>query len=300
MAGSFTPAGIANQAMDAIMWPENRLGDLEEGTTEAQICLRSYGECIKQLLRAAPWDFARKQAPLTLLADASGNTPLVGTIVPRGWIYEYAYPDDCAKMRFIPANFANLASNIPAGNIEISPAPPVNGLAVQPIGMRVVPTRFLVASDTNYPIQGGPQPWDVPGVSPQGRVVVLSNVREAQAVYTGTMVYPSMWDSLFRSALVAYLASEIAGPLWARKDVKTGIAMRDHQIPIVMSKVKEARLTSANEGISTSDLAVDWMRTRRSGGGWSGGMGGGYGSDGGLGDYGSSYDSLILSSGAVF
>src|ERR1700749_4046 len=241
MAGSMTPAGVANQALDAIMWPDNRLGDLEEGTAEAQVCLRAYGECLKQLLRAAPWDFARKQAPLTLLADASGNTPLVGTIVPQGWIYEYTYPVDCAKMRFIPANFANLAANIPSSNIEISPVPPIPGLAQQPIGMRGRPTRFLVASDFNYPIPAGPQPWDVPGVSPQGRTVILSNVREAQAVYTAQMDYSSVWDSLFRSAFVAYLASEIAGPIWAKKDVKTGMAMRDHQIPIVTMKVKEAR-----------------------------------------------------------
>lgn len=301
MAGSMTPAGVANQALDAVLWPEI-IGDLEEGTDQSKIVLRSYGECIKQLLRAAPWDFARKEAPLTLLADRTGNTANVGTLVPGGWTYEYSYPIDCAKMRFIPANFQNSASDIPPGNIEISPVPQVSGLGQQQVGTRIRPTRFLVSSDFNYPIQGGPQPWDVPGVSPQGRVVILSNVREARGVYTAQMVYPSMWDSLFRSAFVAYLASEIAGPIWAKKDPKMGLTLRNQQIPIVQAKVREARLTSANEGgPPTSDIPVDWMQTRYSGGPWSRGWGGGGGLGGdGPGVWGYGDDQLILASGAVF
>lgn len=301
MAGSLTPTGIANQAIDAIGWP-NILGDIESGEAPAPIVLRAYGECLRQLLRAANWDFCRKQAPLTLLADASGNTPNVGTLVPQGFLYEYVYPTDAAKIRFIPANFDNPASNIPAGNIAIPSTPLVTGLGGQPIPQRIVPARFLITSDFNYPIPGGVQPWDVPGVSPQGRTVILTNVRNATAVYTAQMIYPSMWDSLFRSAFVAYLASEIAVPIWAKKDVKTGIAMQDRQINIVKSKITEARLVSANESgyQNTSDLRVDWMQGRRVGGSW-GNWGGqnGFG-DGGLGGFGGGFDTLTVASGAAF
>lgn len=301
MAGSLTPSGILNQALDAIGWPDI-VGDIEEGTHQAQVGNRAYGECLKQLLRAAPWDFARIQAPLTLLADASGNTANVGTIVPQGFLYEYIYPTNCAKMRFVLFNLDNPSTDIPAGNIQIPSTPLVDGLGNMPIPMRIQPARFLVASDFNYPIAGGVQPWDVPGVSPQGRTVILTNVRNANAVYTAQMIYPSVWDALFRSAFVAYLASEIALPIWAKKDPKMGIMMRNEQIPIVKAKITEARLTAANEGgPPTSDLAVDWMRARRSGGAWNGGWGSGGWNDGlGLGTFGSSYDSLQLSGGAVF
>lgn len=299
MAGSMTPAGVASQALDAIGWPEV-LGDLEEGTHQAQVALRAYGECLKQLLRAAHWDFARRQVPLLMLADASGQTANVGTVVPQGWRYEYAYPIDCAKMRFVPANFDQSANGVPAGNISINLAVPQNtgqGVA-QAIGLRLQPTRFLLTNDPNYPV-AGVQPWDVPGISPQGRLVILSNVRNASAVYTMQAIYPSMWDALFRSAFVAYLASEIAIPIWAKKDVKVGMAMMNAQIPKVTGKVAEARAVSANEGTSGSDIAVDWMRVRRGGGSWGGGSWGA-GWDGGGGDLYCGWDSLSLASGAVF
>ena len=95
--GGYLPTDIANQAIDAIMWPEV-LGDLEDGSHEAAIVLRAYRQCLMQLLRAAHWAFARKTAPLILLADATGNSPNVGTVVPNPWFcYEYEYPTDCAK-----------------------------------------------------------------------------------------------------------------------------------------------------------------------------------------------------------
>jgi hypothetical protein len=88
-----TPASIANQALDAIgRGGDIVIGDLTEGTREAKVILRAYSQCLRQLLRSANWDFARKQAPLVLLADQTGQTPNVGTIVSAtNWLYEYAY-----------------------------------------------------------------------------------------------------------------------------------------------------------------------------------------------------------------
>ena len=91
-----SPTAIANQSLDAAGITFT-LGDIEEGTRSAQVCLRAYRHCLQQLLRAAHWNFARKQAQMELLADASGQTPNVGTIVPAPWTYEYAYPPDCMK-----------------------------------------------------------------------------------------------------------------------------------------------------------------------------------------------------------
>jgi hypothetical protein len=302
MAG-YSPTDVARQALDAIYWSE-QIADIEEGSDMANIILRAWDECQKQLLRAAHWDFARKQQPMQLLADVTGNTANVGTVVPYPWLYSYEYPIDCVKARFVPANYQNPSMLIPAGNIQAPATPVVTGLAASFLGGRLIPTRFLVASDQNNLPQIGAVPWDVPGVSPTGRTVILSNVKEATLVYTMRAPYPSVWDPLFRSAFVAYLASEIAGAIWAKKDLNMGLKVRDEQIKIVTSKVKDARAVSGNEGgPSTSDIRVDWMDNRRSGGPWAGGYWSGSGGNWGPGDpgvLGYGWDGLGLANGAVF
>lgn len=302
MAGGMAPADIGNQALDGIGYAET-VSDLEEGTPQAQVILRAYGECLKQLLRAANWNFARKQAPLTLLADASGQTPDVGTVVPFNWMYEYAYPTDCAKVRFIPFNWQNPGVGVPAGNIQIPQTPLADGLNPQ-AGPKIVPAKFQVATDFNYPPPVGSETWNVQGQSPQGRTVILTNVKQAQAIYTAIMLYPSIWDALFRSAFVAYLASEISLPIWSKKgETKQGIAMRDSNIGIVKGKLTEARLVDGNEGVSSSSLSVDWMRARNVGSAWGPGGGGWGGAGWGgqpFGDGAWGWDTLQLANGANF
>lgn len=300
--GGMTPSDIGAQVLDAIAWPEV-LGDLNDGSDHANILLRAYGQCLEQLQRAANWDMCRKEAPLVLLADATGNTALVGTSVPYPWLYSYQYPTDCVKMRFVPWNFANPSTVIPADNIQIPQTPLVDGLGdTSRIGARVRPARFLVATDFNNPSLD-PSDYETRGVSPQGRTVILTNVREATGVYTANMIYPSVWDPLFRAAFVAYLASEVALPIWAKKDAKFGLLIRNQQAEIVRAKVKEARLVDGNEGgPSSSDIRTDWIDVRASGGqgfvnGNWGGAGWGAGDGPGVWSYG--FDALTVA-GAVF
>lgn len=270
----FLVTDIANLALDAI-GAEVVLGDVEDGTREAEVCLRSYRECLMQLLRAAHWQFARVQRPLLLLADATGQTINVGTQVIPPWIYEYAYPNDCVAARFVPFIPNNAAA--PSGNISLPPTPLTTGLATNPlVGQRLRPSRFLISRDSNYPPAPGMITWEVQGVSPQGRTVVLSNIPNACLVYTSLVLYPSEWDSLFRAAMVAYLASAIALPL--SKDRRMGMALRKDQIAIVKDKVMAARVADGNETWSTTDHVPDWIRARMSGSGY--GYGNQWGSDG--------------------
>lgn len=306
MASSgFTPSDVANQALDAMGWPDV-LGDLEDGSEHANVLLRAYRECLKQLLRAAMWDFARKYAPLQLLADATGQTQGVGTVVPNPQFrYEYVYPPDCVKARFLPWN-PGTPTLPPGSNVTIpdvlltdnqQPWPPAAG--------RVMPARFLVAFDYNYPPPSNPIPWDQMGVSPEGRLVILTNVQNASLVYTTLALYPSVWDPLFRAAFVAFLAAECALAIWKKKDPKFGLQMRRENIAILQAKVVEARAQSANEGgPSTSDIRVDWMDARYSVGPGSR-FGWGYGGadsawDSGPGVLGYGWDTLALPGGATF
>lgn len=291
-------ADVINQALDAAAI-DFTIGDPEEGTVPAQKSLRAYGQCRDQLLRAAQWDFARKTAPLTMLGDATGQTPNVGTIVSVPWIYCYAYPTDCMKMRFVPWNPLQSAP-VPVANIQPPnpAAPQTTGGGQAPLtGQRIKPSRFTVATDFNYPPPAGANTWDVQGVSPQGRTVVLSNVLQAQAVYTARMIYPSVWDPLFRAALVAYIASEIALPL--AKDKKFGLEVRNQQIAIAKQKIVEARLVDGNEGWYSSDIRVDWMAFRNAGRGGPFNNGGGFG-DSGPGQLWGGWDNCGFSDGSAY
>lgn len=281
MSDYYTPEAIGNEAL-ADAGVNFVIGQMTEGTIPAQAVLRKYATCLRGLLRAAHWTFARKEGALQLIADASGQTPNVGTIVPSNFLYSYSVPTDCAKVRYIPANLAGINPPIPQANI----VPPDNTAPLttgnpQPggAGQRIVPTRFLITNDVNYIPEGAAN--NIQGISPIGQTVICSNQQYARGVYTFYASYPNLWDELFRSAMVAYLASEIAVAL--ATDKKFGVAMRDHNIAIAKDKIREARAISGNETWASSDLAVDWMRVRQSGGysngyGWGGafGPGGGY------------------------
>lgn len=296
------PADIVNRALDAA-GAENAIGDVEEGTFEARIALRHYGPVLRQLTRAAHWDCCRRQAPMQLLADASGQTNGVGTQVPAPWTYEYAYPTDCMKIRFIPANTQQIEPSIPPNNIQLPSTPLTTGGTPPSNNMRLRPTRFLVATDYNNTAQvttgpNGTPWWEIQGVSPTNRTVVLSNVQNAQAVYTCLQTAPSLWDPLFEAAFVAALAAEMAVPLH-RKDPKTGLAFRAQNITIAKDKIHQARITDGNEMWASSDIAVDWIKVRSSGA-WGSNWWGPGAPGPGVGVWGYGFDSYNFGDGSAY
>lgn len=319
-----TPTDVAQEAVDAAGC-DVVLGDLEEGTREAQVVLRKYRQCLMQLHRAVHWDFARAQLPMVLLGDATGQTPNVGTKVILPWTYVYALPGDAMKARFVPWSFGQNTA-IPPGNLlpypllptrtatspdtnsgsnfnsNFGPPPTPNdayegpivapltgplslGLTAANAGARLRPARFLVSTDVNYAPAPGQLTWEEQGVSPQGRTVILTNVPCAELVYTKLMLYPSVWDSLFRAAFVAYLAAEVSLPL--NHDKKMALALRRDNYGIAKQKLEQARVANGNEGITDTSHSVDWMRFRNSG--WRGL--GGRDSEGGPGVFGYGWDS---------
>lgn len=271
------PADVINEALMAA-GSDFVIGDPTEGTQAAQVTLRKYGQCLRQLLRSVHWDFARQMSPMVLLADATGQTADVGTAVPSPWRFEYAYPISCMKARFVPAIGVN-PNSVPAGNIALPDTPQTTVISPAYYGVagRLMPTPFLISMDTNYPIDTSSNWMESQGVSPQGRVVVLSNTEQAQLVFTAFSPYPTMWDAQFRAAMVAYLAAEIAMPL--ARDKRFGLQIREQNIVIARQRVMDARVTNGNEGSfpQTTDHTPDFLSIRNAGAGWSAG---GPGSDG--------------------
>lgn len=282
MASDFyTPTAVCQQALDAAD-VRMTIGDITDGTDESQVLLRAYTQCMDQMLRTAHWTFARKEYPLQLLADASGQTAGENTKVPGGFLYSYNYPTDCLKVRFIPANYFEATPPVPSGNFvpPNSSSPIVPNLLPPTLGNRLIPSRFLISNEVNYIPTGASN--QLPGVSPVGQTVICSNIQNARLVYTFAAHWPNLWDALFREALVAYIAQAVCLRLSVKGD-KSALAARNAQIAICKDKVREARATNGNETWADSGLQVDWMRARLSGGpnsstwwGWGGGGAPGY------------------------
>lgn len=276
-----TPTSVAQCALDEC-GIDYLLGDIEDGTRPSQVLLRAYRQVLMQLLRAAMWDFARKETDLVLLADSTGQTPNVGTqVLGNAFTYEYQYPIDSMRIRYIPANYTS-SPGAPSGNIvpPDASAPIMPNLNQSPgLSHRIRPARYVIANDANYPPPQGTQDWTVQGVSPQGRVVILTNVQNAKAVYTYLVLYPSVWDALFREAFVALLAAKVVLPL--SKDKKEGREIRKEQLQIAAEKVAVARAIDGNETWSSSSLRVNWLDTRYISAGWWWGDRAGFGGAGG-------------------
>lgn len=289
-----TPSDIANRALDSIGNP-NSIGDLQEGTREAQVLLRHYSPTLRQISRGANWNCLRKKVSLVLLNDATGQTtqqqindggPITvgpGTVGMRPWIYEYRWPTDCLKVRFVPRDHNGERPPIPNGNRAIPPTPLFTGQTDVQFA-REVPTRFLVTNDAIPNLVGVPESWaDVPDTSQilgQGltsQTVILTNHRHATAVYTALITYPDQWDSLFQEAFVAMLAIRVAMSLVP--DRKMALEVRAQQVGIAKAALDQARISDGNEGFTSVDQRVDWLRIRNSAGGRFGGRG--WGDEGG-------------------
>lgn len=303
------PSDVVNRALDALGRSDLIIGDIEEGTEAAKPALRAYSPARRQLLRAAPWSFARKQAPLTMLADATGQTPNVGIQVIAPWTYEYAVPIDMVKARFLPWNSNPQQPNPPL--MTNLGQPPLNAV-------RLKPAPFLLSTDYNYPVEVGvpsdwsqvPQWWTAEQTGPVQRTVILTNVPPQpqtnmptvfpSLVYTADIIYPSQWDDLFEEAMVAYLAQKLAMSL--AKDKNFGLKAQASCIAITKNAISEARAMSANESgyPQTVDHNPDWMRGRNAGAGNYWGQGGFNDGWGGPGILFGGFDCASFSDGSVF
>jgi hypothetical protein len=290
------PADLVNRALDCL-GVQSSIGDLQEGTREADVALRHYGACMRQLARSAHWNCLRKRAVLTLLQDASGQIPQqqisagqqqtvgFGTIGMRPWVYEYAWPVDCVKVRYLPATWPTPA-DVPPGNISLPPNPLFSGENIASPFIRSRPAPFLVTNDAIPNLTGAITDWSQQPTTSQtmgqgvtSQTVILTNQRCAELVYTALVPYPDQWDSLFQQAFVALLATYLAAPLV--QDRKAAIAVRDEQIKIAKMALDQARVADGNEGVTSVDHIPDWMRIRNQGIG-RGGYGGEYNGPGTL------------------
>jgi len=177
-----TPEHICNNALDRIGYKGPAIGNMNEGTLASKVAISLYGQTREELLRQQDWGFAERNTNLRLLKTAPAGGYLrpwdssIDPILP--WRYEYAYPDDCIKVRSIRQAPVLIPNYDPQ------------------------PRTYRIAEDDRL----------IDPLLSTSRVI-LTNVAYAVLVYTGEVNNPLNWEPLFTETLCAALAKRFSEAL---------------------------------------------------------------------------------------
>src|ERR1700688_662431 len=190
-AAAQSPADACNLALVRMGFGKGRVASLYEGSARAKHFLDVYAQTRDELLRLGAdgkdWGFAERNIALTLLKSAptGGYIPPVAwnpaTNPPIGFLFEYAYPGDCLKVRSV--------KQTPLFTLNFDPQPNV----------------FSVANDNYF--------------TPAQRVI-LCNIPSAIMVYTGQVTDPTTWDVGFVELFAATLGRHVAPVLTGAEGAK--------------------------------------------------------------------------------
>lgn len=86
--------------------------------------------------------------------------------------------------------------------------------------------------------------------------IILTNQELALLAYCKQVVDPNVFDSLFQTAYVHYLASKLIMALTKDKN------LANMMLSISNGAITEARKADANEGLTVNDVTPDWIRVR--------------------------------------
>jgi hypothetical protein len=231
---------VVNQALDAI--GAKTISEMRDGSKEAEAALRHYGPRLRDMLRSAHWNFARKDFRLALAKDRNNRDGTVPTDVPHPWLYEYLYPQDCVKVRWVPRSGELDDTGDPPLMTNLAPLSTVHGES---------PAPFVVSNDLAVTAEA------------IGVGVILTNVRNARLIYTAAVTAPQLWDPLFLTAFSGLLAAWLALP--CLDDKKFALEVRAQQAALVKGLIAEARVQNGNESWATQDHLPDWIRIRGAG-----------------------------------
>lgn len=184
-----SPADVVNLALQRIGY-KGRVGNLYDGSAAANDALDIYAQTRDELMRQDGWGFNQRTVALTLLKSAqfpyvppNDWNPFFHPPLP--WHFEYAYPDDCLKVRalkFVPLFFPNF-----------DPQPQLYSLANDNV---LVPARK----------------------------VILCNLPNAVLIYSGQVLDPATWESDFVEAFAAALGRRLAPALVSMEMAKLMVA----------------------------------------------------------------------------
>ncbi len=178
MSGPTSVEQVCNDALTRIGYPA-RIGNIYEGTRQARACLDIYGQTRDQFLRQDDFNFAERNLTMTLLKQAPPGgyiPPVVWTTAYPSlpWMYSYAYPSDCLKVRSI------------------------RGQALFVFDFDPGPVVYMVENDNSYT---------------PAQKVINCNIPSAILTYTGQNTDLTTWEPDSVEAFIAQLAARLAPAL---------------------------------------------------------------------------------------
>lgn len=187
------------------------------GTDQA---IASLGEKSKEARVCARWyEPSRDQLLRTFAWNFAQRREKLADMgeAPTGWQYRYRYPTDCIDLQRV----------IQAGNYH-------PGMEMDGIDMAV----FRIAS------------------SGDGGRVILTNIEQAEAIYTARVEDPNLFPADFVVALEMTLAANIAMPMVAQPQLTDYLANK------ARAALSEAMAANLNEGHSPDQPDAEWVRDR--------------------------------------
>lgn len=181
---------VVNAALEQIA-AQSRITSLTDGSPEANAASVVYVPTVQLMLRELDPDFARTTASLVL----SAGTP------PPPWAFQYAYPDDCIRVR----------------NVR----PPTSGTGALDDPFDPIPIKSNIAFQS-------------------GVKIIMTNQANALAVYTTSSVVESDWDAVFADTLIRRLANPLAMALSGRPDFANTILQQAAAMAATCENVDES------------------------------------------------------------
>lgn len=142
-----TETDIANRALQTFGSRTN-ISSLSENSNEAINANLIIHPLRDQLIRLAPWNCVTKYTNLTYITsvpttpeNSASGPPLwqPGTPIPP-WAYEYQYPVDCLRARYVIPQFTAQAGGVPI-------YPPGTSTGAQQVGWTGPALKFTIATD---------------------------------------------------------------------------------------------------------------------------------------------------------
>lgn len=187
------------------------INDLNESSLQAQICKLKYPFCRDFMLENAPWNFAHRLKPLSVLTDEIFN-----------WAYVYQYPSDCLRINHLVLNFQEVEQQQPGFRSRFyDPLFPKPDLSKQ--------VKYQV-----YNI----------GTGTSGNKVIAANETELRIDYRAKIEDPNKFSFEFIMALSHFLAAEIAIPIVGGE---MGRQFRSDSIQLYQEYIDAAMQSDLNE-----------------------------------------------------
>jgi hypothetical protein len=216
---------------------QSSIASLDEDSPEANACTTFYAQALDAALAEIDWRFATRYQALALAGTA-----------PPHWLYQYAIPADCVRVRKIlnPRTF-----------IQPQTLP---GQSIYPAGVSpLFCGRMSWNSDSpEIPFERGT------GADAAGDIVPVlwTNLPLAQLAYTYRADNPGLWEPGFAEAFGWRLAFEMAIAITGKSDLQSAMAEG------FQDAVTKAATATGQEGTMSISTVPDMISVRHGGEGY--------------------------------